>query len=61
MHDAEALEHLDVPVVHACGDGDDERLLALEQDVQHVLADVANLGGPPKLRARHRHEVIFEM
>jgi hypothetical protein len=61
VHDAKAFEDANRAVVHARGDGDDERLLTLEQDVQHVLVDVADLGGAPELRARHLPGVFLEV
>jgi hypothetical protein len=44
--DAVGVEDLDRAVVHADGNGHLERLLALEEHVQHVLPEVDELGDP---------------
>ena len=58
---AEALEHLDRPVVHRHGDRDLDGLLALREDADQVRVEREDLADSAELLLRQLERVLAEM
>jgi hypothetical protein len=56
-----ALEGLDAPVVHCHGDRDDDRLLALLEDVDEIRVDREQRRDPAQLLLRQVVRILAEV